>query len=285
MTQNNNLTPLAFYQSIDEQNSRKSYAFGEVYPLYVPQGHILPFQILSDQAFTNVRIYLHDGNTGVVVAEITNQMADTGLSYAHIENQYVMIYTGNLPLNVNFQIGRYYLRITASGKTYFSDLFTSVDDVSGYLKIEWWDNAPLIFDSGLIAYGAPAHYKNRIYLATELGRPEYDYREEGAERDGYFFPTMQISEKTYKFTFPASEYMLDAMRFIRLSDHIRITDKYGHIYNADTFLITPRWQERAILAIVDAEFQTNTAVKKTGLGMIPSGLGDYNDDYNDDYLK
>ena len=45
---NNNLSVLPFYTAIDEQNHRRSYAYGEIYPLYVPLGYVPTFQIVID---------------------------------------------------------------------------------------------------------------------------------------------------------------------------------------------------------------------------------------------
>ena len=39
---NNSLSILPFYESLEEQNHRKSYAYGETYPLYVPMGAVPP---------------------------------------------------------------------------------------------------------------------------------------------------------------------------------------------------------------------------------------------------
>lgn len=65
-------------------------------------------------------------------------------------------------------------------------MFTVVQDVSGYLKIEWWDIENLVFDAGQIVYTEPK-FKNTLYLCTELGKPDYEFEEDGEERDGYFF--------------------------------------------------------------------------------------------------
>ena len=45
---NNSLSILPFYESLEEQNHRKSYAYGETYPLYVPMGAVPPFSIMAD---------------------------------------------------------------------------------------------------------------------------------------------------------------------------------------------------------------------------------------------
>jgi hypothetical protein len=70
-----------------------------------------------------------------------------------------------------------------------------------------------------------------------------------------------------------------------MCDHVRVIDKYGRVYNCDTFLITPEWQEQGDLASVEIEFETDTVVKKIGRGYtVPSGGADFNEDYNNDYL-
>ena len=124
--------------------------------------------------------------------------------------------------------------------------------------------------------------QNVVYLPTQVGKPEYDFQEEGEKRDGYFFPEKQTSEKIYKFSFLAPEYLCDAMRIIRMSDHVQITSR-GETYSADSFLITPKWQEQGDLAGVEAEFETDTVIKKIGRGVVVTNLGDYNSDFNNDF--
>lgn len=68
-----------------------------------------------------------------------------------------------------------------------------------------------------------------------------------------------------------------------MADHIQITDKYGEVYNCDSFLITPQWQTQGNLASVTVEFQTNTVVKKIGRGYLMPNSGDFNNDFNNDF--
>ena len=153
---------------------------------------------------------------------------------------------------------------------------------TSYLQIEWYDVENMVFDGGQIVYTNPK-YKNRLYLCTQLGKPEYVFEEEGEERDGYFFPEKQISEKTYRFIILAPEYLCDVMRIIRMSDFVTVTDNYGRVYPCDTFLITPKWQTQGNLASVEVEFQTATVIKKIGRGYITPTGGDFNNDYNNDF--
>ena len=73
------------------------------------------------------------------------------------------------------------------------------------------------------------------------------------------------------------------MRLIRLADYVIVTDKYGRVYNCDTFLSTPTWQTQGNLASVEVEFQTDTVVKKICRGTIYENRGDYNSDFNNDF--
>ena len=59
------------------------------------------------------------------------------------------------------------------------------------------------------------------------------------------------------------------MRLIRMADNVQIT-KNGQVYKADSFLITPTWENNGDVAAVDAEFDTATVAKKIGLGYIRS---------------
>ena len=177
--------------------------------------------------------------------------------------------------------GRYYLRLRIDAENYFSDVFTVVNDIEPYLKITWWDLADFTMDAGTIVYTNPA-FKNVLYLQTDLAKPEYPFEEEGETRDGYFFPTKQISEKRYRFNFLASEYLLDVMRFIRMADFAEI-EYHGQRYSLDTFLITPEWEDNGDVAAVEAVFDTATVAKKIGLGYVRAQRGDFNDDFNNDY--
>lgn len=284
MIQNNNISVLPFYTSIDEQNHRKSYAYGKIYPLFAPADILLPFQIIRNTRANDVTSVVLYEKTGKQVADITTNMKETGLQIVRFQSlRYdVILYPSILPMPLNQLDGIYYMTLSDGVQTWYSEMFTVVQDVSAYLKIQWWDVENLVFDAGQIVYTEP-NYKNTLYLCTELGKPEYEFEEDGEERDGYFFPEKQISVKTYKCTILAPEYLCDVMRFIRMADYIHITDKYGREYDCDTFLITPKWETQGDLASVEIEFKTNTVVKKIGRGYILGNKGDFNEDFNTDF--
>lgn len=280
---NNNYSVLPFYNNIDEQNHRKSYAYGAIYPLFCKVNYLLPFQIIRAHRTTGIteaKIFDKEGNE---YADITTEIQESGLQIVNYdENIDIFVYNGTLPMAINQDEGIYYLRLTDGTETWYSEMYTAVHNIEAYLRIEWWDDENLYFDDGIIAY-EDMNFRNCLYLCTELGKPDYTFEEEGETRNGYFFPQKQISEKRYKCTITAPEFLCDVMRFIRMADHIRITDKYGREYKADAFLITPKWEVQGDLASVEIEFETNTVVKKIGRGYNRVIRGDFNDDYNDDF--
>lgn len=285
MIQNNNISVLPWYTSIEQQNHRKSYAYGTIYPLFTPKRTLLPFQIMRNTSSRDItRAQLYDKN-GVLFADITTALKETGLQIVPFASlgYDVIVYPSLLPFAIDTPDGIYYARMTDGVNVWYSEMFTIVGDLSGYLKIEWYDVENFVFDAGQIVYQNPK-FHNVLYLCTELGKPEYPFEEEGETRDGYFFPEKQISEKTYRCMALAPEYLCDVMRFIRMSDKVFVTDKYGHQYDCDTFLITPKWQTQGDLASVEIEFETATVAKKIGRGYItPGRKGDFNNDFNNDF--
>lgn len=285
MIQNNNISVLPWYTSIEQQNHRKSYAYGTIYPLFTPKRTLLPFQIMRNTSSRNItRAQLYDKN-GVLFADITTALKETGLQIVPFASlgYDVIVYPSLLPFAIDTPDGIYYARMTDGVNVWYSEMFTIVGDLSGYLKIEWYDVENFVFDAGQIVYQNPK-FHNVLYLCTELGKPEYTFEEEGETRDGYFFSEKQISEKTYRCMALAPEYLCDVMRFIRMSDKVFVTDKYGRQYDCDTFLITPKWQTQGDLASVEIEFETATVAKKIGRGYItPGRKGDFNNDFNNDF--
>lgn len=263
----------------------KQYAFGEVYPLYTPLGTIPPFQLIirhTSETIASVSLYrLENGSVTDITATITGLLRK---DYA--DDGYDVILYASLSLSRLYQDeGRYYIIISMSdGKSYYSDIFTAVGDMAGFLNIMWWDLNDFVMDNARIVYkdGATPCYRNQLWLPTQLGKPDYEFTEEGEDRDGYFFAEKMISEKRYKCTFLATEYLCDVMRFIRMADRVYVNDQNGVQYRCDTFLITPKWQEQGNIASVDVEFTCDTVAKKIGLGVAFTGA-DFNGDYNNDF--
>lgn len=285
MIPNNNLSVLPWYDSIERQNARKWWVYNKVYPLFTPAGFMLPFQVMREHRTNEIvsfRIYKRDNS---LVGDFTQVMKETGLKVVNpigAREIDVIVYSGLLPAFTKFANGQYYAVMSDGVQSWYSEMFTIVNDISGYLKLEWWDVDDFYMDEGVIIYKSPL-FRNKLYLCADIAKPEYIFEEDGETRDGYFFPAKQISEKRYHFTFLASEYLLDVMRFVRMADYAQIT-KNEQVYKLDTFLITPEWEDNGDVASVDAEFDTATVAKKIGRGFVTTTNGDFNNDYNNDFL-
>ena len=285
MIPNNNLSVLPWYDSIERQNARKWWVYNKVYPLFTPAGFMLPFQVMREHRTNEIvsfRIYKRDNS---LVGDFTQVMKETGLKVINpigAREIDVIVYSGLLPAFTKFANGQYYAVMSDGVQTWYSEMFTIVNDISGYLKLEWWDVDDFYMDEGVIIYKSPL-FRNKLYLCADIAKPEYIFEEDGETRDGYFFPAKQISEKRYHFTFLASEYLLDVMRFVRMADYAQIT-KNEQVYKLDTFLISPEWEDNGDVASVDAEFDTATVAKKIGRGFVTTTNGDFNNDYNNDFL-
>ena len=284
MIPNNNLSVLPWYTSIEQQNARKWWVYNKVYPLFTPAMFMLPFQILrTHRAGTTIASFRVYTKTGVLVGDFTQAIQDAGIYFKSFASfgYDVIVFQGLFPVFTQFENGQYYATISDGTQTWYSEIFTVVNDITPYLKIQWYDTDDFVMDAGTIVYKSPS-FKNVLYLDSSIAKPEYPFEEEGETRDGYFFPVKQISEKHYRFKFLASEYLLDVMRFIRMADFATI-EYHGQTYNLDTFLITPEWEDNGDVASVEAEFDTATVAKKIGRGYIKPTGGDFNDDFNNDY--
>ena len=286
MIPNNNFSVLPWYTSIERQNARKWWLYGRQYPLFTPAGFLLPFQILRRQTSDNTLSYFYIYKAdGTFYGDFTQNIASalSVKSFGWLDYN-VIIFGGQTPIFSDMPNGQYYGRMNFGGVTYYSEVFTVVNDIGPYLKIEWWDSEDFIMDAGVIAYkyAGSTQFKNRIYLCAEIAKPEYIFEEEGVNRDGYFFPEKMISGKKYKFNFFASEYILDVMRFVRMSDYVEITSA-NQKYSVDTFLLSPTWEAEGDVAAVEAEFTAATVAKRIGVGYIKALRGDFNDDFNNDF--
>ena len=282
MIPNNNFSVLPWYRSIDEQNAKKWWVYGRVYPLFTPAGFMPTWQIYTEQSNYALLFDIINANTGEQVVRISSSnFASYGITRKDFsDGMMVWSYPAIVPIANEMENGRYYIHFYMDEYDLISDVFTVVNDIQPYLKLEWWDEADFVMDAGVIAYDGT--FRNILYLDSNIAKPEYPFEEEGESRDGYFFPIKQISEKRYRFNFLAPEYLLDVLRFVRMADHVQVT-KGNNTYSVDTILLTPEWQADGDLAVVSTEFDTATVAKKIGVGYIRALRGDFNDDFNNDF--
>lgn len=270
---NNNLSPIPFYGSLAEQDFRKWYAYGGMYPHRVSSRNLVPFFFAVDAQGVSI------SKVSVFQVCCNEEVFGKG---SLIASECEVIERGECSticfcapiINIGLEKGAYFMQFDLSTNggpmTVFSDVFfvePSTDLDKFFVGIEWYDGADLeLSDGGVIPYARffGSLYRNQIFLDTTIGMPEYTFTEDGEERDGRFFPIKQISEKVYKFKAVVPEYLCDCMRLIRLSDVVIITDQLGRTYNVEHFEMDVKWLDGGHLAEIDCSFETDTVVKKVG---------------------
>lgn len=254
MSPNNNLNVLPWYTNLSQQNGNKWYAFGNVWPLVMSAGRLIPFQLVVP--YTGVTV------SGFSIINIeTNAIYNGPTASVSVvsRDSYTVIKMSGGSVTPT-RLGRYYAKLTLSnGQIYYSEVFTFVDNISDYIKLQYWNDDNLYYNGGEINY--ENNFKFEMYLCTTIGKPEYQFEEEVTKRLGYRFPELQISNKVYKFTCVAPEFICDALRLVRLSDYIRITSE-DDTYNALSFAYEAKWETQGDLASVEAEFETDNIIQK-----------------------
>ena len=273
---NNNLSPIPFYGSLAEQDFRKWYAYGGIYPHRVSSRNLVPFFFTVDEegvSISKVSVFQvccneeegGDVPLGNMIASQCGVVMGDGCS---------TIFYCAPNINIGLAKGAYFMQfdLNCDGgpMTVYSDVFfvePSTDLNKFFVGIKWYDGSDLeLSDGGVIPYTSFSgkYYGNQIFLDTTIGMPEYSFTEDGEERDGRFFPIKQISEKVYKFKAVVPEYLCDCMRLIRLSDVVTITDQLGRTYNVEHFEMDVKWLDGGHVAEIDRSFETDTVVKKVG---------------------
>ena len=305
----NNFSPLPFYEDTALQSRHAWYAYGEQYINRVDKGRLIPFYITVPKDFpesfwSNIEIKFYDccGNevtgTGggsfsysfnesfeINPATITpnkyaSRMAMNGIKIVKGTEYDTLIYYALSNSQINLPDGSYYIRIKfthATGTAEFnvySELFT-VSSASPKVILSWRNEESLMYKGGFVPFGVKFadiyDFHHELYLDTEIGLPSYEFTEEGDERNGYFYPTKQISEKVYNMHVVAPEYICDAMRLIRMADYANATQYMQYIQRAFSigqFETEVNWLEQGYYADVQCTFKTDTIVKKTGKAYI-----------------
>lgn len=276
------LSPLKFYDDFNKQSHRKSYAYKHISPLIFPLQNILPFQfVLRDTNLILTEAYLVDVKTDEIAsANLVVELSETGFVVDTFDSYNVAIYPGYLTIQ-NRHEGQYYLKLVFESSEYYSEVFCFTNSLSECLEIEYWNKTGNFYiKNGIIAFSDGFHFK--LYLKSEIGKPEYSFEEESTKRLGYNFVESQVSKKIYRFNVVVPEFICDALRIVRMCDN-KIIRSNNEEYDALAFEMDVEWQTQGDLASVNCEFETDNVITNFGgFKHEPIG-GDYNDDYNDDY--
>lgn len=280
------LSPLKFYDSLDKQEFRKSYAYTHVSPLITKANTISPFQFVVPNNTTEiVRVLIESAynNNKKIIFDITDKIKDSGISIISANGYKIVMLKENFPIpSIKFE-GNYILNIRTNVENYYSEVFCYTNQLDDCLLLEYWNKTgDFLLKNGTVSF--QDDFRFQLYLKSELGKPEYNFEEEATKRLGYSFVENQISKKVYKFNAIVPEYICDAMRIIRLCSDKTITSK-NETYDMLSFDMEVEWQTQGDLASVTCEFEVDNIIVNLG-GFIPEELGGdfrnahYNNSFN-----
>ena len=276
-----NIGPLPFYEDISKQQHRKAYAFGQMWPLIVELGRIPSFQFMGNpslasangQPINNINLVRVDSAGNIIWVQ---DLPDTVHSYVTMigyethttfitHDTEVFSLIGLEGIVNKIEPGYYFLQITDNtGTEYYSEIFVYCENVKNMLKLEYTNSYNFkIAGRDILFDGAIRAFRPSIYLDTQLGKPAYNFEEEVVSRLGYEYVESQVSKKQYNFSFVAPEYLLDALRFVRLCNNKKciVGDEEYDMLN---FNIEPQWGEQGDLASVEASFEVDNIVANIG---------------------
>lgn len=286
---NSNYSILPWYDSINQQYWRKSYVYGQVWPLVCKTQRLPPFQVIRRvedpvlgplTSFTITRVETQ------TTTEMLSNMITGGLTIEAFTEYDIIVYPGLADLtDITLPEGQYYCTMTDGTYTWVSEIFVMKDDLSKMIFMKFWHEDGFVIPGGHIHYDTP--FYNFVYLGyieRPINKPKYAELEEVDERALYEFPIFRATRKDYRFSILMPEYMADILRLVPSHDYVVIISE-GITYNCDRIKFNPsEWVPQGHLIPVEFEFSTDTVVHTTGR-VLPENTGHEYDqtEYDDSF--
>lgn len=271
---NSNYSILPWYDSIQQQYWRKSYVYGQVWPLVCKTQRMPPFQIIRTGLSAPVSSVVITRVETEAQTNITSNMLTGGLSVQTFADYDIVVYPGLQDLtDVTFTEGQYYLTLVVGTDTFISEIFVMKDDLSKMILMKFWHEDPFVIPDGHIHYDTPFYnFVHLGYIERPINKPKYAELEEVDERALYEFPIFRATRKDYRFSILMPEYMADILRLVPSHDYV-VIESEGIIYNCDRIKFNPgEWVPQGHLIPVEFEFSTDTVVHTTGR-VLPENTG------------
>jgi hypothetical protein len=266
--------PLRCYENETDRNKHLPGGNNEAFFLLCPLNMLLPFQIKRETGFFPLTsILLKNESTGAEMELLTYLDSSEIEIFSFTGFDYIIHY-GILPHLAAIDPGKYYLIITDTVKTWYTETikFADFDDATLAhcvpTKVTYFDTC----DVGDIFYrtsqfGAK-EYKNLFYLDIDIGKPEYPTTVEASE-DAFGIETADFArwEKTYLLQGVFPQFFLDAITLLPLhlvSEAGRVQVRTNRGYQSDVVAINidSKWQDaEGAIALTDISFVTDRVIK------------------------
>lgn len=282
MKPNINFSPLPFNTSALLSYDLRPHLYGARFALRADVNYLLPFQIIrakqsGDPPISSATLERASGGT----TDVLSILNAAGLSVVPYTEFDVVVFPSDTAFAASFGIGQARLILSDGTYTWTSEWFTFVDDLARTLKIEFYNDANMYFDSGLIDY--TTGFKQRFYLRSAVITPLYLKDQKLTEIQGYQFKEYNTSRKRYKFEAQVPEYVADVLRLVIDHDHVTITDG-GYTYTAIHVDFEPKdWIAPGGFIPLEISFEIDAVIHSKGTLTEFTGK-DFNIDFNADYL-
>lgn len=261
---------LQFYLSEEEQHRNKPYAYGHRAPITIERNQVPPFQIVIPVDYAAVNSVLLVSRETGTETEIFSAM--TGIETKTFADYKIVRYPASVLISGGLMgEGVYYVKLSNGSTTWYSEEFCMKASVSDLWKIEYCHSEDFeLGGTGHIDY--TDGYKNYFLVKTEIGKPQYNFEDEVARRDGKNFPLQQMRIKAHLFELILPEEVIDAMSLIPLHDTVVIS-RGTRVYDVDEITLEVDWLEQGDLAAVTFFFFTDTVVIINGRGVTTVDCG------------
>lgn len=220
-------TAFIWYDNIKKQSFRQeNLDFACYYGLVAPKNALLPFQLKKESLSkpTNWIIVSRCGGIDIDISSNVSLLKAVEVSDGiyvtyNGENISFNVTTGNkVPLNLS--PGEWYSILTfEDGQVYYSDLFKVVDDVSKYVKLEFYDGS----DLSPIKY-LDTDFKQVIFLDSVLSSSEPEIEEEGEnDENGLFEATFQRLSVNHTLEVYVPDFLKIALTSLQMHSNILLT--------------------------------------------------------------
>lgn len=240
---------LPFYNSESKQDKVRT---SSVIPVHCPKEELPPFliKLTTDTVatITSIKLVSCTGVETDITSGYFSSFPSAIASTATAMGTYIQYNGGALAQNL--PLGSYYLKLTKSDATYYSD-WISVHNMSSPME----KFCTIVFSNtdniGDLRY--EGSFAQKVWLDAVLNNPTHEIIATGEERDGIFIAEKMVSKYIHSIITYVPKGIYRCL--VRLSQHdsITITDELGDTYTPDVGNITidpPEWVEFGIARIV-----------------------------------
>lgn len=231
---------LPFYDSLIKQDRERT---GAVVPIHCPQTQLPPFLIQVGTAtiatIDTIKLISCSGAETDLTTGYFSAFPAVISSVATVLGSYIQ-YNGTAML-VNLPLGSYYVKITKSDASYYSDwihISKMTNPLLKFIKIDFSNTDNL----GDLRY--EGSYSQSVWLEAILNNPTHEMVSTGEEKDGEFIAEKIVSKYIYSIIAYVSRGLYRCLIRLPQHDTITITDEVGNTYTPSVGNITveaPEW--------------------------------------------